>query len=546
MRVEFVRRLAVVGTVSLIVLSLVLAVDWLVELPLQVRTGMAVCLGGVAALLLLWALMALVTQRRDEETLALMVEEREPGFQSRLIASVQFARGKATVPGVEACRMVEEMVGETESFARTLRLTSVVNTSPLKRALWLVLILGGIAGGGYFFGGSIPQVLLRRAFLSDEPVPRATRVAWITGSQKIGVGDSMTIEAVVEGHCPREGSLRLRYESGRRLRVAMERGSDENRYRATLQDVRESFSFQAVIRDGKSSRESVVVLPRPTVDEVIGQQIYPDYMKLPSSGHRPGEFLLYSGSSLALRITASHPLSKATLRLLGGGESTLPAAVATENPRVAEVRLDVTEKLSGFTVDLEDATGMASNDTTVYRVDVLTDEPPTVRLLNPLRQQQLVTAGARVLIGYEAEDSFGVEKVVLKYRVVSQDEEASVELPVRERGRTMISEVFDWELEGLEPPVKVGDEIEFWIEADDQNERTPMGKSVVKALKVVTSREKRNDLLSQVGDSLGRIGRATDDQERLNTALSEWIRAQRHLPEDRARTGKEDLERQPE
>ena len=107
-----------------------------------------------------------------------------------------------------------------------------------------------------------------------------------------------------------------------------------------------------------------------------------------------------------------------------------------------------------------------------------------------------------------------------------------MQLSVPDGGGTKLTEVFDWELGGLDQPVQVGDDIEFWIEADDQNERTTSGKSAVKVLRVVTPREQRNDLLSRVGDSLGRIGRATDDQERLNTALSEWIRSQRHLPDE--------------
>ena len=531
-RVEFGRRIAMALTVSLIGLALVVAIDWLVELPLPVRTGVAAGLGSIIIILLLWALTALVTQRRDEETLALMVEEREPGFRSRLIASIQFARGKATVPGVEGRQMVERMVEDTETFARPLKLTSVVNTGPLRRALWLVLVLAGIALGAYFLGGSITEVLLRRAFLSDEPVPRATRVVWTSGGQRVGVGDTVTIEALVEGHAPQEGSLRIRYESGRRLRVVMERG-DENRYRATLEDVQESFSFHVVIRDGKSDRESVIALPRPSVDAVKGRQIYPDYMKLPSSMHRPGEFLLYPGSKLSLRITGSQPLSGATVRLLGGGEEKVhEGAVDTKEPRVAEVALEVTEELSGFTIALEDSRGMVSKDTTVYRVDVLSDEAPAVRLVRPLRQRELVTSGARVLVGYEAEDRFGIETMVLKYKVGSKGREVSMQLPVPDGGGTKLTEVFDWELGGLEQPVQVGDDIEFWSEADDQNERTASGKSAVKVLRVVTPREKRNDLLSRVGDSLGRIGRATDDQERLNTVLSEWIRSQRHLPDE--------------
>ena len=107
--------------------------------------------------------------------------------------------------------------------------------------------------------------------------------------------------------------------------------------------------------------------------------------------------------------------------------------------------------------------------------------------------------------------------------------------------------MFDWELGQIEPPLQVGDEIEFWLEAYDQNDSTKEGKSASRILKVVTPREKRDDLLSRVGDSLGRIDRVTDDQDRLNTALAEWIRAQRDLSEAGA-SGKqqESIERKPE
>ena len=80
-RVEFVRRIAVAMSVAVVGLVFVLTLDWLVDLPLDVRTGVIIGLGGLVLVFLLRALVALVTQRRDEETLALMVEEREPGFR---------------------------------------------------------------------------------------------------------------------------------------------------------------------------------------------------------------------------------------------------------------------------------------------------------------------------------------------------------------------------------------------------------------------------------------------------------------------------------
>ena len=547
-RVEFVRRIAVAMSVAVVGLVFVLSLDWLVDLPLDVRTGVIIGLAGLFLVFLLRALVALVTQRRDEETLALMVEEREPGFRSRLIASVQFALGKATVPDSGARLIVERMVEETESFARPLRLTEVVNTRPLKRALLFFLVLGGLAGGGYYLGGSITEDLLKRAFLSDVPVPRATRVVWTSRDLRIGIGDSVTVEGRVEGYEPEEGSLRIRYASGRRQKIRMERGSEGSLYRATLENVQESFTFRVVIKDGRSGRESVIALPRPSVEELVGEQRYPGYMNLPSSLHQPGEFLLYPDSELLLRITASQSLRQATLRLLGEGEQvSLVGKVDSRDPRVAEVAVGVKQGLTGFTVDLLDTEGMDSRDTAVYRVDVLTDEPPKVRLVKPSRQRELVTAQARVLVGYEAEDRFGIERMVLSYKVGGEGAEGTLELPIPERGNTKLAEFFDWELGQIEPPLQVGDEIEFWLEAYDQNDSTKEGKSASRILKVVTPREKRDDLLSRVGDSLGRIDRVTDDQDRLNTALAEWIRAQRDLSEAGA-SGKqqESIERKPE
>ena len=547
-RVEFVRRIAVAMSVAVVGLVLVLSVDWLVDLPLDVRTGVIIGLGGLVSVFLLRALVALVTQRRDEETLALMVEEREPGFRSRLIASVQFAQGKATVPDEGARLIVERMVEETESFARPLKLAEVVNTRPLKRTLLVLLLVGGLAGAGYHLGGSITEDLLKRAFLSDVPVPRATRVVWTSRDLRIGIGDTVTVEGRVEGYEPEEGSLRIRYASGRRQKVRMERGSEGNLYRATLENVQESFTFRVVIKDGRSSRESVVALPRPSVESLAGEQQYPGYMNLPPTLHQPGEFLLYPESQLLLRITASQPLDQATLRLLGEGEQvSLVGKVDPADPRIAEVVVGVKQGLTGFAVDLLDTEGMDSRDTAVYRVDVLTDEPPKVRLVKPSRQRELVTAGARVLVGYEAEDRFGIERVVLSYKVGTEGVGGALELPIPKRGSTKLEELFDWELSQLEPPLQVGDEIEFWLEAYDQNNGTKEGKSASRILKVVTPREKRDDLLSRVGDSLGRIDRVTDDQDRLNTALAEWIRAQRELLEPGASGQQQEaIERKPE
>jgi hypothetical protein len=205
-------------------------------------------------------------------------------------------------------------------------------------------------------------------------------------------------------------------------------------------------------------------------------------------------------------------------------------SIDPETPNTLHAEFTVRDlNLTGFTVELTDTEEMVSQDATVYRVDILRDEPPKVRIVKPSRQRELVTAEARVLVGYQAEDRFGIEKLVLAYRVGEDDPAHYLELPISAKGARTVSEGYDWHLEEIAPALMVGDEIVFWIEAYDQNADTAVGKSGSRILKVVTPREKRDDLLGRVGDSLGRIDQATDDQERLNTVLADWIRAQAPL-----------------
>jgi hypothetical protein len=263
--------------------------------------------------------------------------------------------------------------------------------------------------------------------------------------------------------------------------------------------------------------------------ELIGQQTYPSYTNLPPSRHKPGEFLLFPESTLSLTITANQPLRSGALRLLGG-QGQVVTSIDPETPNTLHAEFMVTDlNLTGFTVELTDTEEMVSQDATVYRVDILRDEPPKVRIVKPSRQRELVTAEARVLVGYQAEDRFGIEKLVLAYRVDEDESVQYLDLPMSAKGVKKVSEGYDWQLEEIAPALTVGVEIVFWIEAYDQNADTAVGKSSSRILKVVTPREKRDDLLSRVGDSLGRIDQATDDQERLNSVLANWIRSQAPL-----------------
>lgn len=528
-RVEVTRRLAVTLSLAILGVALLAGVDWVVELPLGVRTTALVVLGVVVSALVLWTLVALITSRRDDEALSFLVEQSEPGFRSRLIAAVQFAEGKASVHDEVGRSMVERLVEDTREMAKAVSFSAIVSAGGMKRAALVLLLLGGLAGGGYWAGGSMARDLVRRAFLAEIPVPRATRVIWTTGDVKVGIGDTLRLEAEVEGFRPAGGTLRVHHDSGRRQRLSLQPvDGAPARYAATLENVQESFTYQVILHDGRSARSEVRALPRPAVLEVTGRQSYPEFTNLSPTDHRPGEFLLFPGSELALTIKASQPLRRGSVRLLGAG-GTIEGVVDPDDRSVMRVTLQAPEDgMTGFSVELLDSEEMASRDATVYRVDILSDESPLVRIVKPTRQRELVTATARVLVGYEIEDRYGVKDAALHFRVAG-GATSSLPLPDPGPGKLRVEESYEWDLATLVPPVEVGDEVEFWVEANDQNTRTAPGRSAVRSVLVVTPQEKRDDLLSRVGDHLARVDQTADQQERLNAVLADWIRAQAPL-----------------
>ncbi|NDF00409.1 MAG: hypothetical protein EB034_19390, partial [Verrucomicrobia bacterium] len=203
---------------------------------------------------------------------------------------------------------------------------------------------------------------------------------------------------------------------------------------------------------------------------------------------------------------------------------TLPLQVNPKNAREVQVTIPISsEALSGFSIHLEDKYGFRSKDDAVYRLEVLPDKAPVVRITYPERKEELITQKATILIGFEAVDDFAVKQLFLRY-TVDGGEEKGIELTLETPARSLRRR-YDWKVGALNPKPPEGATLEYWIEARDNNNVTGpgIGTSEHFSAKVVSDAEKRADLLNRVGDSIGAIGEAANDQEKLNQRLGDII-----------------------
>lgn len=509
-------------------LGIGMAADWFLDLPWAVR--LLLFLGYLAAAgHVIWHRILIPFLRQpDDDDIALLVERGNSPFGTRLIAALQLTRPGALQSG-EAPALVRALVAETERIARPLDFTGVICTRQLRRLVGWAVVIIGIGGVVFWKGEEVSRDLLSRAFLSREvEVPRKTRIGQTSGDIRIARGDNVNLFALAKGVVPDHAKVVLKFTSGRTQEFLLD-GSKTNRahFAQAMENVQDTFDYTFHIGDGKSRSARVEAVERPGIAKLDALQIYPDYTGLGTVRRSLGDLTLLVGSKLNLTLTPTKEVAKGAVLVTSSTNAapiTLPLLVNPKNAREVQVSIPITsEALTGFSIHLEDKYGFRSKDDAVYRLEVLPDRAPVVRITYPERKEDLITQRATVLIGFEAVDDFAVKQLFLRY-TVDGGEEKDIELTLETPSRALRRR-YDWKVGVLNPKPPEGATLEYWIEARDNNNVTGpgIGTSEHFTAKVVSDAEKRADLLNRVGDSIGAIGEAANDQEKLNQRLGDII-----------------------
>ena len=525
--IELARRIAITFSVLVTLLTSLLFLDLLADLDIQTRSLLLFSIITLTAILTIWSLFSLITKWKNDETLALEIERKNKDFDSRLISSIQFAKRKAAFPENAPMSMIHNMILETKDVSKKFNFLKIVNPKALTRAtliFFVIIITSGI--WVYSEKDNIP-ILVKRALGEQIEIPRDTTIIEEPNISKVGIGDNiqMTFKVKSKKTSELKANLNIKYNSGRNVKVSLERTEKEpDTYTGTIEDVPESFSFDAQIDDAKTKTLTVTAIERPTIKNISATQVYPEFTKQSPTNHVPGDFTFFPGSEVTINIESSKELDSGNLKFLGM-DNQMPLSVNEANKKegVAKIKIP-SQSLSGFSVSLTDSEEMDSKNSAIYKISLLTDLPPEIRITYPKRSEELVTRKATLLIKYEAIDRFGVKSINLKYKR-EKNEIITIPLMKEESSKKQISDSYEWNLGSLKTGLSEGDQIEYWLEASDQNlSGLNISSSEKLSLKVVTPEEKRADLLGRTSDALGSVDEATNDQENLNKDLESIIR----------------------
>ena len=501
--------LAAAASVLIGVFAAEMTLDWLVHLPWVARACLSLPALGGAAWILYREVALPLWRRPGDHAVACAIERAMPMFQTRLIASIQLAGGKSALVGA--------LVRETAAMAAGADFRNVVRTGKLVRALRLLACVLVVAGGLGWWGMGNVTLLLERALLLTTRLPSRTRIEHIECATRLAAGEDLKIGVQAAGVLPEGGLVVTRAGSGRGEYKLEREGPD--RYGAVIRSVPESLSFRVLLNDATSDPVAVTVFSPPAVLKVACVEVFPPYTKLPPAPRPAGDLSLLAGSVLRLSVTASGPVKEGTVHLAGLEKN---IALRMDAPDVAHAEIPVPkEGLTGFSIRLADGNGIASRETTVYRINIVPDQPPTIKITRP-GPDEVATAAATEVVAFEAEDDFGVAMVLLHYMVNNAPEKV-IDFDLAGGTPRRIERRFEWSLASLK--LAPGGIIEYWMEAVDANDVTGPGKGLTghTRIKIVTPEEKRSELAARLDGTLGALEGVTQSEDALSGRLAPRI-----------------------
>ncbi len=524
-------------------LAIGMLLDYWLDLPRFVRAGFLAIDISLLVTILVQIILIPIFSGPDDDQIALRVEEANPEFRTRLIASIQLSRPEA-IPIGASKSLVRAMVMQAESLADSIDFTRVIPTDRLMKIAILaaLVLLMGLTSFVYGRRDGVSSDLLSRAFLSSTPVPRKTRIEVPNGQIKIGRGDTAILLAKVRGTIPAAGTVDIKFESGRKQTFPLDVSpNDKAGFTRTLENVQDSFSYRMNLGDSTTEWYRADVLIPPVVTRLECQQVYPAYTKLGTVGRSLGDLSILSGSRLILKVTTNNPIRadlakgmpfNAVHLVNTEGVAPVRLTIDPKDPRQLTAEVPMPPKTSGFSIHLRDTNDLKNKDPAVYRVDLVPDKDPTVRINYPERKEELVTRIATLEIGFDAADDFGLANLYLKYKIDEGDEQ-SIPLDINKPGQPLprsLHKRYAWAISKLTPrsttqPTLEGSNVEYWLEAEDNNNVTGPGRGMSEhySARVVSEAEKRAEILARLGASIQDVQRGVDDQEQLRTTLGDLI-----------------------
>ena len=485
------------GTLALS-LSLALIIDQILPLPRLFRMGLAVLWLGIGIFAAFRYLIQPMFQKFTNARVAAYVESHYPGFENRILSTVQLRPEMENNRFGYALGFIEKLIEGTYQLMDEIESRKVFSREFMKLKQY-----GGFALVAFallfmtLFIFPTAATDFAQAFDELPKTPQDILVVQIDEIQpenaRVESGADVIITAKVTGHFGAPVHLYYRVGGGGETMTAtspwrsvlMIRDETEIAYRFTFKNVTQSMEYYIAVKETQSEHFQISVIRAPILSRFQLKLNYPKYTRLSPQvlEENLGNVNTLIGTTVHFEGTGNKPIVSARLIL----EASNPVKLTvSEETRLAGSF--IVERSAKYHIELIDTDNVSNAQPIVYTIHAIEDAEPQIEIIAP-GKDVVLDDSMIVSLQLDATDDYGVQKIQLVYRVESANDDVLVPLKIWDPTERVVFIEFPWDIDpiGLYP----GDIVSYHAEAiDADNVNGPnIGKSNIYSIRFPTLAE---------------------------------------------------------
>ncbi len=467
----------------------------------------------------------------DDVRVAWLVGSRFPHIRDRLVNALQVFRRVSDRREGSSAELAAAALQEVANQLRDEDFDRVVELTPLRRAARFFLVSVAAAALVWaLFPGPMLEASSRLVapwkVFADEA---RFRIEVEPGDVEVRKGDSVTIRAQVSGEQPRRVSLILR---GKGTRYAEEVSLTPDRpgtYVHRLDGVTDDTEYLVRADGVQTRRYTISVVEVPVVRRLQLSLEFPRYSLLGSQDldENVGDVAALKGTRVKLALETNKSVVAAGL--VFDDSSRVPLQISGRQLR-GEFVLN---REGSYRITLSDRKGYTNPDPITYRVEIVPDHSPVVKISYPGKDTDL-NEEMLVPLTLELQDDFGFSRLLLRYRILRGGRQVegdlqSLRLKTPAGATALVN--YPWDLSGL--AIYPEDVVEYFAEVWDND--TVSGpkrdRSAVYRVRFPSIREMYQELTQTQDEALENLEDIADESRELKKKLEDISRELLRQPE---------------
>lgn len=414
------RALLCIIAIALAAITVIALLDFAWLIPDGIRPWSTLA-AYAAAFVTAWKVaLRFISQAKNHESAAKLIEAVEPSLRERLLAAVELSvHGEVKDSAEFRERLQDDVAKAVEGVNWHQRLPS----SSLKP--WFLATLGVVAVVAALcliptlhFPGFLARAAVPFANFERPASLKITIVEPAPASTLAPIGSEMPLIIETEGEKASAATLEVLSPGGRPRQIELS-AFGTTRFEGVVPVGQTDVQYRIHAADAITPWHTLSARARPRIVSFTKTIIPPSYTgaKETTLTEDQGDLEALDGSTIQLTLTANQPIRTSEIHLNADLAQKITVPSQTDTQGRITTRIEIKAEHASWLAALKAAeTGFTNEETTPWRITTLPDLPPTAQITDPAQQIELLPDEAVRLTGL-ATDDVGLASVKLAHTI---------------------------------------------------------------------------------------------------------------------------------